>query len=202
VLAIAATATAAGVLITSSRQIENGVVKRKDLAPSVRAALARSGTPGAQGPVGPQGEQGPPGEVGPSNAYSVRLTANVQLNGVTRVLEVDLPEPGAYVVLAHALLVNGTHEAATTRCWLRAVEAEGAEVVDLAFVQPTIAADGPPDGLTTNANGLLTVHGTHDFEAPGKARLDCQGFTGQLMSVGDATLTAIRVGALTRSTNP
>lgn len=64
VLALAGGASAAGVLITSSKQIKNGVVQRADLDKRTRAKLDRAGKPGPAGPTGAAGPAGAPGAPG------------------------------------------------------------------------------------------------------------------------------------------
>ena len=73
VVASAGTATAAGVLITSSRQIKAGVIKTSDLSASARRALQGSAGPagaqggaGAQGTAGAAGARGATGPAGPA----------------------------------------------------------------------------------------------------------------------------------------
>lgn len=65
VLAVAGTATAAGVSITSSSQVKNGSIKLVDLDKSTRAKLAAAGK---AGPAGDRGPAGAPGAVGPAGA--------------------------------------------------------------------------------------------------------------------------------------
>jgi hypothetical protein len=62
-VALAGTATAAGVLITSSKQIKAGVIEASDLS-----AKARKQLKGAQGPAGERGVVGPAGASGASGA--------------------------------------------------------------------------------------------------------------------------------------
>lgn len=114
VLALAGTATAAGVLITSSRQIKNGAIKQVDLDKATRAKLDRTGATGsagakgdtgpagpkgdtgergepgaagAQGDRGPTGARGPTGERGPSEANGTYHDAFVALPDVTAVTQ-------------------------------------------------------------------------------------------------------------------
>lgn len=65
-LALAATtgAVGAGTLITS-RQIKDGTVAARDLAPALRAQIK---APGPMGPQGTQGDRGPAGPAGPAGA--------------------------------------------------------------------------------------------------------------------------------------
>lgn len=57
---LAGNAVAFGALITS-RDIKDGTIQLRDIAPSTRALLRA-----AQGPVGPEGPVGPTGPVGPA----------------------------------------------------------------------------------------------------------------------------------------
>lgn len=77
VLAMAGTATAAGVLITSSKQIKNGTIKAVDLDKATRSKLGKGGPagpagakgePGAPGPKGDAGAAGPKGDTGAAGA--------------------------------------------------------------------------------------------------------------------------------------
>lgn len=65
VLAFTGTASAAGVLITSSKQIKNGTIQAVDLDKATQAKLARAGV---AGPAGPAGQVGPAGIIGPEGS--------------------------------------------------------------------------------------------------------------------------------------
>ncbi len=87
VIACAGTATAASVLIRSSKQVAKGSINSSDLAngkgvkvadltPAARAALSgkvgpagANGLPGPAGPAGAKGETGPSGSVAPPEAF-------------------------------------------------------------------------------------------------------------------------------------
>jgi hypothetical protein len=60
-VAVGGTAAAAGVLITSSKQIKAGAIDASDLSAKARGQLK-----GATGPAGPAGATGNPGAVGPA----------------------------------------------------------------------------------------------------------------------------------------
>ena len=74
VLACAGGASAAGVLITSSKQIRNGVIAQADLDKPTRAKLNRPGVPGPAGPAGATGAQGPAGPAGAPEPRVPRAT--------------------------------------------------------------------------------------------------------------------------------
>jgi Collagen triple helix repeat (20 copies) len=66
IMASAGTATAAGVLITSSRQIKAGVIDTSDLSTKTRNALkGQAGPPGVPGRAGAAGAKGDAGAAGP-----------------------------------------------------------------------------------------------------------------------------------------
>jgi hypothetical protein len=74
--ALAGTATAARVLITSSAQIKNGTIQVVDLTRNAQQTLrGRRGLRGPAGPQGPQGVQGPPGQQGPAGPPGPASTA-------------------------------------------------------------------------------------------------------------------------------
>jgi hypothetical protein len=95
VVALGGTATAARVMITSSKQIKDGIItsgKLKDgaavglvdLTPAARAALTKggpAGAPGADGPsgamglTGATGDPGPPGSTGPQGPAGANATS-------------------------------------------------------------------------------------------------------------------------------
>lgn len=74
-LALAGSATAAGVIITSSKQIKNGSIKLADLTEKARATITGPGVPG---PAGVAGAKGDPGPAGPgSSAKGTSIAAGV-----------------------------------------------------------------------------------------------------------------------------
>ena len=72
VLAFTGTASAAGVLITSSKQIKNGTIQTVDLDKATQAKLARQGATGPAGPAGLAGPAGPVGAPGPAGPDGAR----------------------------------------------------------------------------------------------------------------------------------
>ncbi|MFN8109375.1 MAG: hypothetical protein U0Y82_05960 [Thermoleophilia bacterium] len=58
-IGIAWVATAGASALITGRQVKDGSIGARDLAPSLRAKLARKGPQGPQGPVGAQGPAGP-----------------------------------------------------------------------------------------------------------------------------------------------
>jgi hypothetical protein len=93
-VACGGTATAASVLIKSSRQVARGAINSDDLAdnrgvnlvdltPSARAGISGKTGPAMPGPPGPRGLQGPPGSAGPAGPPgSESVFAYVAANGV------------------------------------------------------------------------------------------------------------------------
>ena len=67
IAACAGTAVAARILITSSKQIKNGVITKADLSTALRKQL-RKGRPGPAGAVGPKGDTGATGAKGDTGA--------------------------------------------------------------------------------------------------------------------------------------
>jgi hypothetical protein len=53
-----------------TKQLKNGAVTGKKLAPATAKSLAQAGSVGPQGPLGPAGPQGAPGEPGSARAYA------------------------------------------------------------------------------------------------------------------------------------
>lgn len=108
IIASGGTATAATLLIESSKQIKDGIITSADLknragvgladlTPAARAALTRAGPTGSAGPVGPNGAmgptgatgdagpQGPAGPPGPAGANATNLWVVIASNGaITR----------------------------------------------------------------------------------------------------------------------
>jgi hypothetical protein len=93
VISCAGTATAATVMITSSKQIAPGAVALSDLSKSTRKALA--GKAGPAGPQGPQGPQGPKGDAGAPNPNAVSAQNADKLDGLD---STDLLRARSYVV--------------------------------------------------------------------------------------------------------
>jgi hypothetical protein len=67
-LAIGIAATAGAAKMLTGKDIKNGTITKKDLAPSVRALL---GVPGPQGPAGPKGDTGATGAQGTAGTAGV-----------------------------------------------------------------------------------------------------------------------------------
>jgi hypothetical protein len=71
-LAIATAGTATAGRLITGRQIKDGSIKKRDLAKSIRAQIAKAGRPG---PGGPKGESGAKGEAGSPGAPGEPFTA-------------------------------------------------------------------------------------------------------------------------------
>ena len=110
VFSIVGTAAAAGVMITSSKQVKNGAIQTADLSKKTRTALkgqkGGTGATGAQGARGTDGSQGAKGDTGTGGATGAtgapgatsvtvkRAVITVPANGVNSVATIACP-PGA-----------------------------------------------------------------------------------------------------------
>jgi hypothetical protein len=184
-IASAATAATADKLLTGA-DIKNGSLTERDLAPAVRAKLARAGRPGPAGPPGATGATGSPGAAGPAGPSEARIGFSASGTVTDAIgLVVGLTYPAApHVIHANLILVNTGNAAARVVCDLSSVG-----LLDDAEV--TLDAQG---GLDTTT---VALSGTVDPPA-GPARLAQVTCTTAATGVTyeDADIVAIRVGAL------
>jgi hypothetical protein len=193
VLAAAGTGAAAGVRITSSKQIKNGTIQTADLSKELRTLL--SGRRGPSGPLGPPGVEGPKGDVGPSSAFAFfgpgpgmgpDISA-VGDPGVTVATLSNLPA-GAYAISAKATLGLPTMNTFLAVCILRA---EGDTDLSSTTLGPSVAT-----GASTQAAVSLML--THTFAGSGTTSLACSKAPCSLAGtfrVLDINLVAIRLGS-------
>lgn len=81
-----------------TKQLKNGAVTGKKIAPAALKSLSTAGPPGATGPTGPQGPQGAPGSPGSALAYarvegdgSLVASHSKNVEGVVRACEPNEP---------------------------------------------------------------------------------------------------------------
>ena len=113
--ALAGTATAAGVLITNSKQIKPGVIQTSDLSAKarkdLRGAQGPAGAPGATGTAGPAGATGvtgSPGSPGAPGAPGARGPSDVLVKRGAAIPNVSTSSPGT---LFTAVLLPATFPA-------------------------------------------------------------------------------------------
>jgi hypothetical protein len=194
VLAAAGTGVAAGVRITSSKQIKDGTIRTADLSKDLRALLA-----GRRGPSGPLGPAGAQGDVGPSSAFAFfgpgpgigpDISA-VGDPGVTVATLSGLPA-GAYAISAKAT-VGAANAVFLAACLLRA---EGDS-----DVASTVIGPGGTAGATPQAAMPLLL--THTFGGTGTTTLSCEKALGSPPAATfralDIKLVAIRLGSESHS---
>jgi hypothetical protein len=195
VLAAAGTGAAAGVRITSSKQIKNGTIQTADLSKELRTLL--SGRRGPSGPLGPPGVEGPKGDVGPSSAFAFfgpgpgmgpDISA-VGDPGVTVATLSNLPA-GAYAISAKATLGLPTMNTFLAVCILRA---EG----DTDLSSTTLGTTG-----TASSQAAVSLLLTHTFAGPGTTSLACSKAPGSpagTFRALDIKLIAIKLGSETHT---
>jgi hypothetical protein len=184
-IASAATAATADKLLTGA-DIKNGSITERDLAPSIRAKLARTGLRGPAGPAGATGATGAPGAAGPVGPSEARVGFSASGTVTNAIgLVVGLTYPAApHVIHANLILVNTGNAGARVLCNLSSFGSlDDAEV--------TLDAAGGLDTAT------VALSGTVDPPA-GPARLAQVTCTTAASGVTyeDADIVAIRVGAL------
>lgn len=156
--------------------IKNGSVKQADIAPGVLTS----------GPSGATGATGATGPTGPSNAYHGFHDASVSLTTpLTTVVSLPVPA-GIYVISGKSVANNVDASLALIDCRLTA---EGD--FDQARVELAPTAEDDLKEVSFNV--------THEFAADGVIDLSCNDF-GSNVTLEDIKITAIKVGALTKST--
>lgn len=194
VLVAAGSATAAGVLITSSKQIRNGTIRAADLHPKARAAFAEPGPPGAKGDPGAKGEAGAKGEPGADAEPSDALRpGDIRVNGqdvsgkeevgagwhtVAGALSRGSDEPGRGLLLAAVTLTGPGQGAAAT--------VEGRLLID-----GEVVSDGWRTTLAAGESRVLSLQASPYLE-PGDHQFDLQvQTTGETMTVGGRSVDMI-----------
>jgi hypothetical protein len=194
VFSIAGTATAAKFLITSSRQIKNGVIQTADLSKKARNALKGArGPAGATGAPGAQGPQGPKGDIGPSNVFEavrpdfVTIAAGGADTGVATLS--NLPA-GDYLVIARLGLNTGGTTIARVVCTATLGSSSSQGIVQ-------IGSD--PSGV---GQAPVTIVFAGSLASTGSAHVGChsENLSGGAPFAGDTHLEAVKVGAAASQT--
>src|SRR3954453_10336663 len=86
-VALGGTATAAGVLISSSKQIKAGAIDASDLSAKARKAL--TGAKGPAGPAGATGAAGAQGAAGAAGAAGARGPSDVLVKRVAPITDIS-----------------------------------------------------------------------------------------------------------------
>lgn len=150
-------------------------------APGPEGPQGPQGEQGLQGPAGAQGEQGLQGPAGVSAGYIDRQPTFVQvypdLVPSPTILSLDLPA-GQYAVFVK----------------IRAVGASGNEVF-CGFIGEHGQGNERVDFAHDNGQQTIVINDLIVLEEPTSVRIACAGYTG-LSEVGNATLTALAVGAV------
>jgi hypothetical protein len=212
VLALAGSATAAGVAITSSKQIKNGIIGQADLDKATRAKLAKAGTPGPAGvrgpaglpgpagaigdpgpagpggPAGPQGERGAEGPRGPSNAFSnyhdtARQLPNASVDDASSEIQHIVLPVGHFVVTAKVNVLGPLGDTA-----LRPISCR--LLAGAAYDEVTFGA---------NAAGAVATMTLALDQFAGHVRLRCSDAGQAQYWAVDTKITAIQVGALSNA---
>jgi hypothetical protein len=199
----------------SSLHIKNGQVKGVDLARNsvstskvangrlLAADFARGQLPagprGAPGPPGPQGltgEPGPQGSRGPeglSDAF-VASFEPVQIPTVAgppvSLADIDLPA-GSFIVLANAIVANGTDGVKGIHCGLGAPGISQSGQSDSAVDIAEVDVGESPFGTR---RATLSLTGAIVLDQPAKLSFDC--FLSGLISTGNLFVSDIEIGAL------
>lgn len=205
VMAMAGTATAARVLITSSSQIRNGIVSSSDIKD--RAVSSRDLKNGAVGDAQIKSGSIDLGKLEPNAraAISGAQTSAVEVfrkdgpvavpkGQARRVATIANLEPGVYAIFAKTVLtvaqsdeggIFGSGNNASGHCTLDA----GGDKDEARMI---IAGPG------FNAPAEVTTQITHTFGAPGTVALDCNSPEREWRAT-DSTIIAIRVAKAPRS---
>jgi hypothetical protein len=215
-VALGGTASAAGVLITSSRQVKAGSLEVSDLSRKARASLRAAvvapvagpsgvagtdGAPGPAGPAGPAGSSGPagapgpegatgaPGTRGPSDVYTARKTGTADLddhNGFQTIVARAVPA-GRYAIWAKTAVQNRTADDVIVTCKIELGEAE---------VDKTQTALGPYEGADQYLSlDAVALHGALAATAPATISFQCTnpGGDDEDTLYAQTAITAVRV---------
>ncbi len=190
VLCLATTATAAGVLITSSKQIKNGTIRAADLDAKARRAFAAPGPIGPKGEAGAQGEPGPKGEPGPAGAlpdgiigpeklsFRALQPGDIRVNGDARAGKVTVG--GSWETVAGALSRGGGDggRALLLAAVTLTSPGEGATVQARLLIDGEVASAGWETSLPAGESRVLSFQSTTDL-APGDHTFSLQVDTTQ-----------------------
>ena len=157
-----------------TKQLKNG---------AVTSVKVKTGSLQASNFAAGQIPAGPTGPTGPSNAYARWNNGPIGLGG--KILSLNIPQAGAYVLWAKATVGNGEGIAQVVTCRLAAQS----DVDQTTTVTPSRTSFP----ATSTSAVIMTV--AHVFSAPGVADLTCSGGT----SAEWVKITAIRVGNLTNT---
>jgi hypothetical protein len=200
VVSMAGSATAAGVLITSSRQVKAHSLQASDLSASavkslrgkrglrgLRGLTGAAGAAGATGATGATGQTGATGPTGPSNVFTSASTSSVPVGSAQTTLRTLSLPAGKYLIHATGLADN--NDASFNRTFNCQLTAESA-TYNLGGGQ---VATGP-DSSTDRATVHLVL--AHEFANPGAATFSCST-NATAGVVSGPRLDAVKVGDIT-----
>ena len=200
VVSMAGSATAASVLITSSRQVKAHSLQASDLSTSaakslrgkrglrgLRGLTGAAGAAGATGATGATGAAGATGPIGPSNVFTSASASSVPVgSGQTTLRTLSLPA-GKYLIHATGLADN--NDSGVNRVFNCQLTAES----DTSNFGGSSLATGPNAENDREALHLILAH---EFANPGAATFSCStnATTGV---VSGPRLDAVKVGDIT-----
>ena len=193
VFALAGTATAAKFLITSSRQIKNGVIQTVDLSRSARRALKGAKGPagpiGATGAAGAAGAKGDTGGIGPSNVFEAVRSDFVAIGSGadTGVATLSNLPAGDYLVIARL----GMNTAGTTIARVVCTATLGSS-----SSQGIVQIGSDPNGV---GQAPVAIVFAGSLASTGSAHVGChsESLAGGAPFASDTHLEALKVGAAT-----
>jgi hypothetical protein len=210
-LASAASATAAGVFVSSSRQVKNGTLEAKDLSRKARKTLRGvpgpsgaqgiAGSPGPRGvagPAGPRGAKGETGPRGPSGAFVARAASQLEpacpsaggCPAGSRTLAALALPAGSYVLEAKVDVSPSTAAGTVSNGECKLVRGADDTYLDRAFHQ-LVSRAAQTDEETFNLQDVVTL------PAGGPVELECA--SSAVWNAINPAIQAIRVESVTRS---
>lgn len=189
-VALGGTATAAKVMITSSKQIKNGVVKRDDLGRNaVDSTRVANGSlslddldSGAKGALQSAGTQS-------LEAFRAAGPENIKAQTAATVATLTNIPPGQYAIFAKTVLTAKNNSAIFPPNSGQSLG--GHCVLDVGGdADESRALLGSPG---SNSPGGISTQITHGYASPGEAKLTCD-VTGADWNASNTSIIAVRVG--------